>query len=80
MTGIQINTHSSMFIAALFTIAIKKNGPNVLQNINGYIKYGIYSEILLNYKNKVLVYGVMWMSLENIMPNERSQAQKSHTL
>ena len=69
-----------MFIAALFTIAKKFIGLNVHQNINGYIKCGMYSEILLNYKNKVLVYGIMWMCFENIMLNERCQAQKSHTL
>jgi hypothetical protein len=68
-------TCTTMFIAALFTIA-KLNSPDALQLMNElricgkFIQWEFYSAIK---KNEILSFAGKWMELENIILSEVSQ-------
>jgi hypothetical protein len=69
-----------MFIAALFTIAKLWKQPRC-PTINEWIKKMWYLYTMEYYsamkKNEILSFAGKWIELENIIPSEVSQAQKT---
>lgn len=68
----------------MYTSVHNSQNVEITQNIpswmNGQIKYDI--SIHIDYfssikRNKVLIHAVVWMNLENMVLNERSQSQKT---
>ena len=68
-----------MFMAALFTIAKKwkqPRCPSVDESINKMWYIYIMEYYPAIRKKQILPFATTWMELEDIMPSERSQAEK----
>ena len=82
-TPIQKNLCTSMFIAALFTIAKCQKQPKC-PSVNEWIKKLRYIYTMENYtaerKKELLPFATAWMDLESIMLSEVSQVQLPYDL
>jgi hypothetical protein len=79
-SGYSRGTCTPMFIAALFTITELRKQPRC-PTTNKWIKKMWYLFTMEFYsakkKNEILLFSSKWMELENIIPSEVSQAQKT---
>ena len=78
-TLIQKDTGTTMFIAAIFTIA-KTWKPTKCPSTDEWIKKMLYIYTMEYYsaikKNEILLFAAAWMDLENIILSEVSQTEK----
>ena len=82
-TKIQKETCTTMFTAALFTIARTWNQPNC-PSTDEWIKKMWYIYTMENYSaiknNEIMPFAETWMDLEIIILSEKSQAEKDKYL
>jgi hypothetical protein len=72
-------TCTSIFIAALFTIAKDGNSQDALLPTHGLRKCGIYAKwnFIQPQRDEILSFISKWMELENIILSEVCQGQKA---